>query len=536
MPIARNARSPNVSLKRQVRKPSTRSSKGIVVTQNRIASEIGARVLKEGGNAVDAIIAAAFAVGVVEPWMSGIGGVGAMLHRNAKTGKVTAIDFGARSPKALKIEDFPLAGGKDDGNMFGWPAVKGNVNSVGPKAVVAPTEPAGMALAHKLLGSKRWADLVAPAVKLAEIGMTVDYHTTLTITNALADLQKDPGTRERYLRNGLPPLAPPPQTGLEVMHLPAPALARTLKAIAADGAEVLYKGALARSIADDVQAMGGYLSTEDMAAALAVTTVEREALVRTYRGQSLHVLPELNGGPTLLLAFEHLAKHGGNPGPRPDGARFVAYAKAMEHAWDDRFRRMGDAGERGLPTSTTHLCAIDKDGNVATLTQTLLSLFGARIVLPQSGILMNNGINWFDPRPGLPNGLAPDKRGLSNYVPTLMVKGDTVIGIGGCGGRRILPAVFQLLAMMADFGWDLDTAFHEPRIDVSGGAAVTIDRMLAAGTKAALSAAFDTVEVDALPNPPNFTIAGAVRRANATNEGATEPQQPWSEAVSEDDV
>lgn len=533
MPTARNARSPSQSLKRQVTKPATRSQRGVVVTQNRIASEIGARVLKEGGNAIDAIIAAAFAIGVVEPWMSGIGGVGALLHRNAKTGKVTAIDFGARSPKALKVEDFPLAGGKDDANMFGWPAVIGNVNSVGAKAIVAPTEPAGMALAHKLLGTKRWADLVAPAVKLAETGMVVDWHTTLTITNALSDLQKDPAARERYLRNGLPPVAPPPQTGLEILRLPAPALARTLSAIAADGAGVLYKGALARAIADDVQAMGGYLSTDDLAAA---TAVEREPLVRTYRGQSLHVLPELNGGPTMLLAFEHLAKHGGNPGTAPDGARFVAYAKALEFAWEDRFRRMGDAGERGLPTSTTHLTAIDADGNIATLTQTLLSLFGSRVVLPQTGMLMNNGINWFDPRPGLPNGLAPDKRGLSNYVPTIMVQGDTAVGIGGCGGRRILPAVFQLLAMMADFGWDLDRAFHEPRIDVSGGAAVTIDRRLAAETKAALSSQFDTVEVDPLPHPTNFTIAGAVRRAGGTNEGATEPQQAWSEAVAEDEV
>jgi len=149
---------------------------------------------------------------------------------------------------------------------------------------------------------------------------------------------------------------------------------------------------------------------------------------------------------------------------------------------------------------------------------------------------MNNGINWFDPRPGGPNGLAPDKRGLSNYVPALMEKDGIAVGIGGCGGRRIIPAVFQLLAMMADFGWDLDQAFHQPRIDVSGGAAVTVDRRLPAETKSLLSSSFDTVEVDAMPNPPSFTIAGAVRRDGTDNEGATEPQQHWSEAVSEDAV
>jgi gamma-glutamyltranspeptidase / glutathione hydrolase len=533
MPTARNLCSPNVSLKRQVSKPSTRSKRGIVVTQNRIASEVGARVLKEGGNAMDAAVAAAFAVGVVEPWMSGIGGVGALLHRNARTGAITAIDFGGRSPKGLNMADFKLAGGKDEHNLFGWPSVVGNVNTVGPKAVVAPTQPAGLALAHRLLGSKAWSRLLAPAIELADEGLVVDFHTTLMVANALADLQKDPGSADRFLRGGLPPIAPAPQTGLEVLRLPCKVLARTLKAIAADGAEVMYNGPLARAMAEDVQAMGGYLSTDDLAA---VAPAEREPLSRTYRGQTVTVLPELNGGPTLLLAFDHLAKHGGTPGSAPNGDRVLAYAKALDFAWKDRFERMGDAGERGLPTSTTHLSVVDAEGNIVTLTQTLLSLFGSRVVLPQSGILMNNGINWFDPRPQGPNGLAPDKRGLSNYVPTIMEKDGTAVGIGGCGGRRIIPAVFQLLAQMADFGWDLDRAFHQPRIDVSGGAAVTVDRNLPAETKAKLASAFDTVEVDALPHPVNFTIAGAVRRAGESNEGATEPQQHWSEAVSEDAV
>ena len=443
MDHAKSSLSPNLSQKRVVRKPAVRSKGGIVVTQNRIASEVGARVLKEGGNAIDAAVAAAFAVGVVEPWMSGIGGVGGLIHRDAKSGTVTCIDFGGRSPKGLRIEDFPLAGGVDVGNLFGWPAVKGNVNNVGAKAIVAPTEPAGMALAHKMLGSKRWSDLVMPAVKLADEGMTVDWHTMLLIASALGDLQKDSGCRERYLKNGMPPMPLAPQAGVHPVHLKSPALARTLKAIAADGADVLYKGALARSIAEEVQALGGYLSTEDLAA---VKPVERAPLTFRYGQETLHVLPELTGGPTLNLAFAHLAKHGGKAGKTPDGARFVAYAKALEHAWEDRFRRMGDAGERSLPTSTTHISVIDRAGNIVTLTQTLLSLFGSRVIVPTSGILINNGINWFDPRPSGPNGLAPDRRGLSNYVPTIMTNGDQAIGIGGCGGRRIIPAVFQLLA------------------------------------------------------------------------------------------
>jgi len=531
-PIA-SALSPNLSLKRTVRKPSVRSEGGIVVTQNRVASEIGARVLKEGGHAVDAAVAAAFAVGVVEPWMSGIGGVGVMLVREAKTGKVTAIDFGGRSPKDLKIEDFPLAGGKDEGNLFGWPLVVDNRNTVGAKALVAPTEPAGVALAHKMFGTRPWRSLLAPAIELAEQGPVVDWHTMLVIASGLGDLLKDPGATRRFLRGGLPPVPNAPQAGLEPPRLPAPDLARTLRAIAEESAEVLYKGALARAIAEDVQALGGYLTVDDLAA---VSPRVVEPLQFAYRDRTLHVLPELNGGPTLAVAFDDLKRHAAPHGSGPDGARFVAYARSLEAAWTDRFKRMGDVGERSLPTSTTHISVVDRDGNMVTLTQTLLSLFGCRVVLPQTGILMNNGINWFDPRPGGPNGLAPDRRGLSNYVPTVMTGGGTEIAIGGCGGRRIIPAVFQLLAMSADFGFDLDTAFHQPRVDVSGGVAVTVDRRLPTKTQQALQTALTTILAEPVVYPFPFTIAGAVRHANGMNEGATEPEQPWSEAVAEDEV
>ena len=138
MPKPKSALSPNFSIKRTVRKPSARSKGGIVVTQNRMASEAGARVLKEGGHAVDAAVAAAMTVGVAEPWMSGIGGVGAMLVYEAKTGKIRAFDGGGRSPKTLRPDDYELTGDADAGNLFGWAMVKGNINTVGPKAVIAP--------------------------------------------------------------------------------------------------------------------------------------------------------------------------------------------------------------------------------------------------------------------------------------------------------------------------------------------------------------------------------------------------------------
>ena len=513
-----SALSPNLSLRRSVRKSVVRSRAGIVVTQNRRASEVGARVLAAGGHAVDAAVAAAFAVGVLEPWMSGIGGVGAMLVYDAAAAKTTGIDFGARSPKSLDPRDFTLTDKRDEGNLFGWPMVAGNVNTVGPKAVVAPTVPAGLASAHRRFGRKPWRDLVTPAAEIAEEGPVVDWHTTLVVAAAMADLSRDVRARARFLPNGYPPVAPAAVEPDPVKRLPMPDLARTLRAIAEDGADVLYTGALARRIADDIKDMGGYLSTEDLAA---VRPHEVEPLTFSYFDRTIHVLPGLNGGPTLWVAFNELLKRRPRPEAAPDAKTFLAYAAAMRLAWQDRFERMGDAGDHGTPTCTTHLCVVDRDGNMVTLTQTLLSQFGARIVLPSTGILMNNGMNWFDPVPGLPNSIAPDRAGLANYVPSIMTGSDDTIAIGGCGGRRILPAVFQLLAMSVDFGFDLEQVFHQPRIDVSGLDVVVADRRMPDATIKVLAAQFATVIAEPVEYPYPFTIAGAVRRKGGMNEGAS---------------
>ncbi|MFM9974362.1 MAG: gamma-glutamyltransferase [Beijerinckiaceae bacterium] len=536
--------SPNLSRKMQVRKPATVSQGGIVVTQNRVAAEAGARVLKAGGHAVDAIVAAAFAIGVAEPWMSGIGGVGAMLIMDGKTGKVTGFDFGGRSPKALKISDFELTAGAD-ADLFGWPSVKGAVNTKGPKAVVVPSQPLGLWTAHRAFGRKPWAQLLEPAIALAGQGPVVDWHTTLIIATAMADLAADAGAAERFLRGGAPPVAQGPTMTAAPLRLPMQALAATLSVLAGEGAPALYRGRLAEGIAADIKAMGGYLSADDLAS-YAVRTVE--PLVIRYGAHKVHVMPELNGGPTLAVAFDALSKIPRKPARKPSGADYVAYASALATAWDDRFRRLGDAGERSAPTCTTHMTAIDRDGNVVTLTQTLLSLFGSRIVLPTSGILMNNGINWFDPRPGGPNSLAPDRRVLANYVPAILespaplrnpVNGEnsrSIMAIGGCGGRKIIPAVFQLLAMRADFGLGLGKLFETPRLDVSGGRHVVTDRRMPRATLAALERSFETALAEPLVYSNPYTMANGVLREGGVNYGMCEPLQPWCEAVSEDEV
>jgi gamma-glutamyltranspeptidase / glutathione hydrolase len=528
----RSVLSPNLSRRMRVSKPAVSSTGGIVVTQNRLASEIGARVLKAGGHAVDAAVAAAFAVGVAEPWMSGIGGVGGMLVHDSRTASTTGFDFGGVSPKELKTGDFALVTGADS-DLFGWPAVKNGANTIGAKAVVTPTQPLGLWAAHQAFGRHRWADLLQPAVMLAAEGPVIDWMTTLLIATAAGDLAKDAAAAARFLPRGMVPVGAAATDASGPLHLPCPALAETLGILAEEGAPALYKGPLAQGIAEDIRAMGGYLNKDDLAGC---RVRQVDPLQIRYGKNIIHVLPELNGGPTLAVAFDALQKTKRKPGAKPAGGDYVTYAHAMKAAWDDRFRRLGDAGERSAPTCTTHICVVDRDGNVVTLTQTLLSLFGARIMLPQSGILMNNGINWFDPRLDSPNAIGPARRVLANYSPAVMTGPSGVMGVGGCGGRKIIPAVFQLLAMRADFSLGLGKLFGTPRLDVSGGREIVTDTRMSRATLNALDAAFDTVLAEPLVLTNPYTMASAVLHQEGLNSGACEPLQPWCEAVSEDDL
>jgi gamma-glutamyltranspeptidase/glutathione hydrolase len=525
--------SPSLSLRQRVSKPVAQSAGGIVVSQNRLASEIGARVLAQGGHAVDAAVATSFAIGVLEPWMSGLGGTGAMLVRDAAADKITVVDFGARSPAALDPADYPVVEG-NAGDLFGWPRVKEDRSLVGATAACAPTTAAGVHAAHRLFGRKAWGDLVAPAIPIAEDGPAVDWHMLLEIAKTLPHLWRDAGCRSVFLPGGAPPVPPPAVAPNPVVRLPNAALAKTLATIASDGPGALYGGAIGRALCEDFRAAGGCVTEVDLAACEPRVVAPRGV---DHNGHRISVLPELSGGPTIIRAFDGLARRWSPPGGGGafDAAAFAAVAASLKDAWEDRFDSMGDTATTAATSTTTHISVVDRDGNMVALTQTLLSIFGSRFLSPSTGILLNNAVNWFDPRPGGPNSIAPNKRALCNYCPAIMVGPQQTVAIGGSGGRKIMPAVFQLLIMLAN-GMSLDDAFHAPRIDVSGGERVVVDRDLPADVRAALAARGETLEVERTAYPAHFTIAGAVRRVGARNEGATEPHMPWSEAVAEDEV
>jgi gamma-glutamyltranspeptidase / glutathione hydrolase len=526
-----DALSPNLSRERRVFKTALTSEGGVVVSQNRLASEIGARVLKEGGHAADAAVATAFALGVVEPWMSGVGGVGGALVYEARSDRVTAIDFGGRSPAALDPIDFPLA--NDATDRFARPIVKERRNSVGPRAIVVPGVPAGLYHLHKLFGRKRWDALISPAIRLAEDGLVVDWYVTLILATAFGDLVRDVAARSWFLPGNAPPTPALATASTPIARLPAPVLARTLRALATDGPRTFYRGEVARALSNDIKRMSGYLTEADLASYEVRISAPLEI---RYRDRIVHTLPELNGGPTLAKALAALEQRPKGRESTPGAETYLAYASALSTAWRDRLHHMGDSGDRSALTSTTHFCVVDRTGNVVTATMTLLSLFGCRVVSPETGILMNNGIDWFDPRPDRPNSIAPDRRVLANYLPAIMTGGSELVGIGASGGRKILAAVFQLLAMCTDFGFDLARAFHTPRLDVSGGDRIVVDRRM---TKEAISALAKDYQV-ALAEPVvysyPFAYANAVRCVGGTREAVCDAEHPWSEAVSEDSL
>ena len=520
----------------QIRKPAVVSKGGIVAAQSRKAAEIGAAVLADGGDCVDAVIATTFALGVLEPWMSGVGGGGAMVLYRARENRYEVIDYGTRAPASLRLEDYPLAADGAGSDIFPWPRVKDDRNLHGPGSIAVPGVVAGMEEAHRRYAKMPWRELLGASVDLAGEGLLVDWWTTLMIASSGVDLRRYPASAAAYLTDGLPPNA---QWSIKsTVRLPQDRLKATLSYLAAEGPRDFYQGDLARSIATDVQAAGGALTTEDLAAFRAHG---REALTIPYRGGHVYATPELTCGPTLAHTLRLLQQNLKPARGGPDASAYTEYALALQSAYRERLQDMGDAdGRRALgaehlaPACTTHFSIVDRDGNMAAVTQTLLSTFGSKFVTPQSGVTMNNGIMWFDPVPGRPNSLQPGKRCLTNYTPVLAQAADgRRLALGASGGRRILPAVTQMLSFVMDFGMDLDAAIHTPRIDASEGAVVIGDVRLPAPTRDALRARFDFEEARVQTFPMKFACPSVVLRDGKTNSGACESAHAWSDAVAE---
>lgn len=454
------------------------SEHGAVSAPRLEAIEAGERLLREGGSAADAAIAGCLVLGVVEPYMTGLGAVGELVHLDAD-GSCSVVDAGGRAPLAATPDLFGDPVGGPSGG-YGWPAVEGRRNEVGGSAVCAPRLLAGLAEAHRRFGRLPWARLVEPAIELAEHGWALDFFTEASVFAALADL-------ERY-SDGLLEVTYPRELrtfGLDGMprRLRNPALAETLRRVARDGEDALRSGPVAEAIVGAVQRDGGVLGADDLRAVEAPVH-EDCAPLADYRGWSLYGSPAPSGAVT---AAQVLATLGQGPArERNDPGWYADFAAACSAAFSDRLERL--SGEHAL-TATTHLSAIDRDGNAVSLTSTLLSLFGSKSGVAEHGFYLNNGMMWFDPRPGSSNSIRPDARALSAVSPVVLVDParTTRIALGALGGRRIVSAVAQIAAHRVDHGAAIAAAVDLPRVHVETGDC-HVDERLPAETHDALRA------------------------------------------------
>ena len=495
--------------------------KGVVVAQNSRAARAGAEILRKGGNAIDAAVATGMAIGALEPWMSGIGGVGFMTIWSAKEQRAWTIDYGPISAKKLDPSTYKIVG-PGPANPFAWPDILEQRNEVGYHSIAVPGMVAGLAKALERFGSLKWQDVMAPGVALAKRGMELDWYMQVMLAQGARDLAKFPASRAAYLcDDGRVPMI---DWQANVRYLKLGNLGETYQRLSDGGPREYYEGALARDIAADLQAGGSAISYDDLASYEARIV---EPLSFQHGDATINVAGGLTAGPTLHRTIELAGTKTKGRGA-PDADFFVAIAQGMHQAYEERLKTMGD---KPTNTCTTHFCAADSEGNMVALTQTLMSLFGSSVMLPRTGITMNNGMLWFDPEPNRPNSIAPGKRPLCNICPVVVTRdGKPWFCIGASGGRRIVPAVTQLSLMLIDRGLDVEAAFHHPRIDVSGVGPIRVNRDLPDAVKKAIAARLPIVEVGNQVSPLGFANPSCIVRDPASGEltGMNEVMSPWA--------
>lgn len=494
-----------------------------------LGARVGAEILRRGGNAVDAAVATAFAMAVVEPFMSCLAGGGSMLIHRPRTGASVALDFNVEAPRRAHARMYPLGKGRS-GDLFPWRAVEGDANVHGHRAVAVPGSVAGLALALERWGTLDLRDAVAPAVRLARGGVPVDWYLAIVTAMYAEELARFPEAAATYLRGGRWPPRPANLEGGDRVRYPA--LARTLELIGKEGPSVFYRGELAQAIEAEIRRGGGVVDRTDLTRYRVRVSVP---LTGSYRGVTLLGMPGATGGVTALEILNVLECFEAGP-EGPASARTAHLrAESIRVAFEDRLRWLGDpalvrapwaalagkpyaravaaairpdgrrhAGsrvdpwrfERGRaggarPTRgpaagppgecTTHVCAVDRDRTLVSLTHTAVSLFGSKVVVPETGLLLSNGMIWFDPEPGRPNSIEPGKRALVNMTPFLALRdGAPYLAVGAPGGRKIVSAVPQVLANLIDFALGPQAAVEAPRLHTEGGPVHVDDRMGAA--------------------------------------------------------
>jgi gamma-glutamyltranspeptidase/glutathione hydrolase len=467
--------------------PATFAPHAIVASNNGLAAEVGAEIMRQGGNAIDAAVATGFALAVTFPEAGNLGGGGYMVIRLAD-GRVAALDYREAAPLAATRDMYVGANGKLTGESV-----------IGPRASGVPGAVAGMLEAHRKYGALPVAKVLAPAIRLASDGFIVDS----TLFRSLSG--------DRYRIEGFAgksvffPDGAPPRTG---SRLRQPQLARTIRLISDSGAVVFYRGSIADSIVAQMQRDGGLITKADLAR---YRPLWRDPIRSSYRGYSLISMPPSSSGGITVTETLNILEAYGPPAPFGTAERVHAVASASQRAFVDRNSKLGDpafvriplamltsksyarsvarsisrdhadptarvASHMGEGNETTHWSVVDQSGNAVATTSTLNDLYGSGVYVSGAGFFLNDEMDDFTTQPGTPNmfgliqgeanSIAPGKRMLSAMSPTIVLdpKGGLLLVTGARGGPRIISATSQIILNVIDHRMSLADAMSAPRL------------------------------------------------------------------------
>jgi gamma-glutamyltranspeptidase/glutathione hydrolase len=470
----------------------TDAANGVVVSGSPLASQVGRDILQQGGNAIDAAVAVGFALAVVHPEAGNIGGGGFLMYRTAD-GKTYALDYREEAPSGAS-RDMYL---EPDGDPS-------DLSVTGALAVAVPGSPAGLVEMHRRFGRLPFAQVINPAIKLANEGYLVDSFRFRSIGGEMSRLYLFPASRAQFLPNNAPP-----QPGTTLVQKD---LGRTLEAIRDKGAAGFYTGKTADLIVAEMERSGGLISHADLAA---YKTYWRDPVVIPYRGDTVYSMPPSSSGGTTLGEILNIME-GYAPLP-PFGSPQLMHleSEAMARAFMDRNAYMGDPGfvhnpleqmlsksyaaerratidpKRATPAteltpgikdgpSTTHYSIVDAEGNAASITTTLNNSYGSGVTVTGGGFLLNDEMDDLASAPGRPNmyglvqgdsnAIQPGKRPLSAMAPSLVIgpDGKLLMVVGTPGGPRSITMVYHVISNVIDHHMSLADAVSAPRLHDQG--------------------------------------------------------------------
>lgn len=525
---------------------SASGTTGVVAAAKPEASQAGIEMLRQGGNAVDAAVATGFALGVLEPNASGIGGGGFMVVKMASMKEAVVIDFRPTAPAAASPAMYSL-------DERGRPV--GNASVEGGLAATVPGEVKGLLYALEQFGSKTLtrAQVLQPAVEWAERGVPVTVNLAQIIKDNFGKLRKYEHGAAIYAKDGFPP-----EVGDSIVNAD---LARTLRRIQAEGADAVYKGDIAGKMVAEVARHGGIMTLADLAN---YQVKVRRPVTGTYRGYTLVTAPPPAGGIHVLellnlmeqydlaalgdqsaaathlwaeackLVFADKTKYAGDPDfvDVPVGGMVSkAYAKSLAaQIKPDEVIRNAVPGDPAKyeSGSTTHFSVMDKDGNMVAVTKSINMFFASGVVVPGTGIIVGDDMDDFDVKPGSVNSIQPGKRPASSMSPTLVLdpQGRPFMVAGSPGATRIIPTLALVISNVIDRGMSIQAAVNAPRLYQGRTGGLSLEGRYAVSAYQGAAALGHTVTVG-LDWDPTFGGVQAVLFDHATGRlhGGADPRR-----------